>query len=250
MRADPSTPPPCPALLAAVLPRASVVVRESTLAARETPLLPEENAVFAGFVAEKRRREFAVGRRCARAALAELGVVDFPLLPGKDRAPIWPAGVVGSITHTEVEPDGYCGVAVAWQEQVQALGVDAEPRHALARDLWPRILDEAEKEAALAAPEPGVYARLVFSAKEAVYKAMYPMYRRFLDFSDVHVECRLEAGEFFADLRENSGRLDAPEVRLLGQFVITRELIVAGLALTAVSLQLPEEELSPQHSPC
>jgi 4'-phosphopantetheinyl transferase EntD len=219
----------------------------SAVNAEEVPLMPEELAVQAGFASEKRRREFGVGRRCARVALGPLGIREFALLPGKDRAPVWPADVVGSITHTESHQAGYCGVAVARRDTVRALGVDAEPRHDLPRDLWAHVLDEIEQRATLRAPEPGIFARLVFSAKEAVYKAIYPVCRQFLDFTDVHIECDLEASTFRADVR---GPCPGPGLGMwiMGRFVIDAELIMTGVALTASSLQLPDKELSPQHS--
>ncbi len=231
-----------------MLPPGPIAVCESTLSPAGDDLLPEELAVQAKFPSEKRRREFAAGRRCARQALGQLDIHDFALLPGQDRAPIWPADAVGSITHTEVAPAGYCAVAVARRDHVRALGIDAEPRHSLPRDLWALILDASEQRAALHAPEPGVFARLVFSAKEAVYKALYPICRNFLDFMDVHIEFHLEAGRFCAEMR----RTPAADIGagIVGRFVIDGRLIMAGVALTALNLQLPCRLLSPQHSRC
>src|SRR6185369_16867773 len=85
-------------------------------------LFPEEEAVVSQAV-ERRRREFVTGRACARRALAALGVPPAPLLPGPRREPLWPAGVVGSITHCE----GYRACAVARDTAIASIGIDAEP---------------------------------------------------------------------------------------------------------------------------
>src|SRR5512134_460449 len=96
------------------------------------PLLAEEEPLVARAV-DKRRREFAKGRACARAALARLGCVAGPLLTGSEREPLWPDGVVGSVTHT----DSYCAVAVVRSAACAGLGIDAE----LAEPLDPPIAD-------------------------------------------------------------------------------------------------------------
>jgi 4'-phosphopantetheinyl transferase EntD len=64
----------------------------------DEPPFPGEADLVADAV-EKRRREFVTTRRCARQALAQLGVPPVPIRPGPGRAPVWPAGVVGSLTH-------------------------------------------------------------------------------------------------------------------------------------------------------
>ena len=85
-------------------------------------LLPDEAAHVAQAI-PKRRREFARGRVSARQVLAELGVPSVSLLVGPKREPLWPEGIVGSITHD----DRLCVVAVARAEKYAGLGVDVEP---------------------------------------------------------------------------------------------------------------------------
>src|SRR5258708_36276243 len=89
--------------------------------ADETPF-PEEMAMVANAV-DKRRREFATGRACAREALRELGIAPGPILAGERGMPRWPPGVVGSITHCA----GYRAAAVAGSGDLMAIGIDAEP---------------------------------------------------------------------------------------------------------------------------
>jgi 4'-phosphopantetheinyl transferase EntD len=187
---------------------------------------------MAGWV-EKRRLEFATARWGARQALAELGITGFPLLPGQDRAPIWPPSIVGTITHTDGCAGGYCGVAVADRSVTSGLGIDAEPRLPLLAELWSRVLDDGEQHEAGAAEEPGIQARLVFSAKETTYKALYPTRKRFLEFSDVHIEARPAEGVFLASLVGEARILCDSRQELLGRLVMDEELIVTAMVLPA-----------------
>jgi 4'-phosphopantetheinyl transferase EntD len=149
------------------------------------PLFPEEEALVAHAV-EKRRREFAKGRECARKALERFGRDGVILLSGKDREPLWPPEITGSITHTS----GLCAVAVASSTSYRGLGIDAEPAEPLEPHIAHRVYggDDPSKWSELRALEPSVVSRLVFSAKEAMYKCVFPITRTFLGFEDVSVE--------------------------------------------------------------
>ena len=223
--------------LAGLFENTGVVTRESALCGLDEPLHPEEIILVSGWV-DKRQREFAAARRCARKALALLGISDFPLLPGQDRAPIWPSKVVGTITHTDCNPSGYCGVAVADSSLTTGLGIDAEPRLPLPAELWPSILDQEERRQALLTSEPGIQARLVFSAKETTYKAIYPTLKQFLDFSDVHIQMRAEDGLFFANLIGPMSKALAVREPLEGRLVIDDELMVTAMMLPRKGLGL------------
>lgn len=170
-------------------------------------LLPEEEALISRAV-PARRREFSCGRCCARRALEHFGVRDFPLLSGPRREPIWPLGVVGSVTHTT----GLCVVAVGAAARYDGLGIDVEPDAALESRLHDRVSSSAERASAgfLA---PSIAARVIFSAKEAVYKCQFYLTRQFLDFSDVSID--LEAmGTYRAQLH-----VDVPELQSKSAFV-------------------------------
>src|SRR5262249_37950297 len=128
--------------------------------AEPAPLFPAEEELVAQTV-PKRRYEFATGRRCARAALAQLGFPPAPLLAGPDRAPLWPDGVVGSITHT----DSYRAAAVARAEQLCSVGIDAEPNLPLPDRVLHLIASPAEALAiaALLGERPSIrWDRLLF----------------------------------------------------------------------------------------
>jgi len=164
------------------------------------PLFAEESALVASAV-EKRRLEFAKGRQCARAALRRLGLADGPLLTGSQREPLWPTGVVGSITHTH----GLCLAAVAWQANYAGVGIDVEPAEPLEPAVAKRIASEAEMNA-LGSMPPLLAARLIFSAKEAFYKCQFYRTREFLGFFDVSIALERQ-GDFSAELLIDAGTL-------------------------------------------
>lgn len=162
-----------------------VVVVEALSDPPEAVLFPAEEALLAQAV-EKRRLEFTTVRHCARVALARLGVPAVPILPGEHGAPQWPEGIVGSMTHCV----GYRAAVVARSADVVTVGVDAEPHDALPPEVLDTVTlpEERGQLARLAATRPGVHwDRLLFSAKEAVYKSWYPLTRSWLDFDEASI---------------------------------------------------------------
>lgn len=152
----------------------------------DVALFPEEEAVVERAV-ESRRREFSSARDCARKALKELGVAPQAIGTGARGEPLWPPGVVGSITHC----DGYRASAVAMARDVVTLGIDAEPHAALPAGLLPDIarVEELAKLRRLRLARPELHwDRLLFSAKESVYKAWFPIAKRWLGFEDAIVD--------------------------------------------------------------
>jgi 4'-phosphopantetheinyl transferase EntD len=142
-------------------------------------LFPEERAVIAGAVVA-RRLEFTTVRTCARTALAALGHPAAPLLPGERGAPGWPAGIVGSMTHCTA----YRAAAVADVREVATLGIDAEPAAELPDGVLVAVARPEERAMLQDLPAGLPWDRVLFSAKESVYKAWFPVARRFLDFTD------------------------------------------------------------------
>jgi 4'-phosphopantetheinyl transferase EntD len=130
-----------------------------------------------------RQREFALGRTCARRALSHFGVTPVPIGVLANRAPSWPAGFVGSITHCR----GFAGALVARNDCLRAIGFDAEVAEPLADDLVHLICTSAEVEWMRAAPPLGGagWPKVLFSAKEAIHKCVSPLYGKMLDFVDV-----------------------------------------------------------------
>lgn len=153
---------------------------------QDLDLFPAEEAVVARAV-DKRRREYAAVRRCARQALARIGCPPAPILPGDGGAPGWPPGVIGSMTHCV----GYSAAAVARASEVAAVGIDAEPHAELPEGVLDTVAlaQESAQVHHLLADRPQVrWDRLLFSAKESVYKTWFPLTRRWLGFEQAHVE--------------------------------------------------------------
>jgi 4'-phosphopantetheinyl transferase EntD len=148
-------------------------------------LLPEE-AAHLGRAVAKRRQEFAAGRLCARRAVAEFGMPDFPVRVAEDRQPIWPDSLVGSITHTA----GFCAAVVAERRHIQAVGLDSEVVGDVKVEIWSHICLPGEMAwlRSLPASEQAAAVTLIFSAKEAFYKCQYPLVRERLGFHDVRIE--------------------------------------------------------------
>jgi 4'-phosphopantetheinyl transferase EntD len=215
-------------VIAEILPPLAVAC-EAFSDCAQARLFPEEESIVACAV-QSRRLAFATARACARRALAGLGCEPVAIPRDERGAPLWPAGVVGSITHCA----GYRACAVARARDVITLGIDAEPADALPGRVLERISSAPERTGlcALAAAHPTVcWDRLLFSAKEAVYKAWYPLTGRWLDFGDAVITFD-PAGTFAAELLVPGPLLAG---RPLGSFA-GRWLTGDGLVLTAVAL--------------
>jgi 4'-phosphopantetheinyl transferase EntD len=190
--------------------------------APESAMFSDEAAAVAGAGAE-RRREFGTVRWCARKALGQLGVPAVSILPDRDRAPRWPVGVVGSMTHCA----GYRAAVVARSGELSGVGIDAEPHAALPADMLDLVLRDEERERLLALKDadPALHwDRIAFCAKEAVYKAWFPLTRRWLDFDDVSTTVHPD-GTFRARI------LPAELDELRGRWKVDRGLILAGTSL-------------------
>ena len=155
-------------------------------------LLPGE-AAYAASVAETRARQFAAGRVAARAALARIGI-NAGEIGAVGRRPVWPTGTVGSIAHTRSLAVAVAGAAGAFR----GLGVDVERETAVSAAVAQRLLSESE-QAWLPAPE---WRTMLFSAKEAVYKAVNPIVGEFLGFGDVELAIDEERQAFRARCRD------------------------------------------------
>ena len=175
-----------------------------------------------------RQAEFAAGRAAARAALRGLGLVPFAIPMGADRAPVWPSGVVGSITHH----GGQCLAVVARRMSFGGLGIDLEPLDPLPGELIPEILtpDEVRWLAEQPADQRGMLARIVFSAKESTYKALYPQMREVAGFDAMEIRPDPGAGRFRARLLRSFGAVPA------GRALEGRVLCASGHVVTLMGL--------------
>ena len=193
-------------------------------------LFPEEEILVARAV-EKRRREFTTARLCAREALQALGLPVASIPAGERGEPLWPAGALGSITHCET----YRAAAVARSSEVLTLGIDAEPNAPLPDGLVGDIArpEELPLLRGLRADMPDVHwDRLLFSAKESIYKAWFPLAQCWLGFEDAVVKLDPATGAFQARLLVAGPQLpDGPLRTFSGRWMAR-----GGILLTAVSL--------------
>jgi enterobactin synthetase component D len=157
------------ATLEGLLPKtARFAVRNPKLA---YPLLGSEKAAVSNAI-EKRQTEFSAGRDAARAALSQFGLDGVEIPVGKRRAPVWPEGICGTITHSRE----ICIAAVARREDITSIGLDAERDTPLKDDLRCAILHESELHVS------GSKAIELFSMKEALFKALYPLTGELMGF--------------------------------------------------------------------
>jgi 4'-phosphopantetheinyl transferase EntD len=169
----------------------------------------------------------------------KLGVPPQPLLPGERGAPGWSPGLVGSMTHC----DGYCAAALARTADLASLGIDAEPHQPLPEGVLDAVAlpTEITRLRGLTARRPEVrWDRLLFSAKESVYKAWFPLTGQWLDFTEADIALSVDPGG------QPHGRLRA-ELLVPGPLVGGRRLghfegrwtVRRGLAATAITVSHP-----------
>jgi len=173
----------------------TVAVEEEDPAHIEGTLHPEEAALI-GKAGKRRTAEFTAGRLLAHRALERLGADQGPILRGDNGQPLWPEGIVGSIAHKS----NLCVAVAAKTEDVLGLGVDVEDSKELKEELFDRICTPNELTW-LEGKNPsnhGLLGKILFSAKECVYKCLFPLNGEFLSFDEVEIEPDLVEGTFLA----------------------------------------------------
>ncbi|MEU9607859.1 4'-phosphopantetheinyl transferase superfamily protein [Streptomyces sp. NPDC048057] len=219
-------------MIETILP-ASVRSAQSFTDRLDISLFPQEQAVIERAV-DKRRAEFTTVRALARDALAAIGQSPVPLLPDERGAPGWPAGVVGSMTHCA----GYRAAAVARVSECIAVGIDAEPNGALPEGVLETISLPEERPLLAQLPDADgtSWDRLLFSAKESVYKVWYPLARRWLGFQDARVNFSPD-GTFTALILVPAPRVHGEPLSILnGRWAADAEHV-----MTAITLERPAE---------
>jgi len=202
----------------------------------ETPggaLFPQEEKNIACAV-EARQREYAAVRSCARACLERLGYPPVPILTGVGGAPRWPAGVLGSMTHCS----SYAAAAVGRLSRISAIGIDAEPDAPLPTGVLDLVATPAERDRlALSqlAPDGPKWDRLLFSAKEAVYKAWFPLVGEWLEATEAEIIFDARARTFSALLARDGLVVDGcPVRRVQGRWIRKRGILVTAVVLGSV----------------
>ncbi|WP_394621050.1 4'-phosphopantetheinyl transferase [Lentzea sp. JNUCC 0626] len=189
-------------------------------------LFPAEEELLGNSV-PKRRFEFSTARACAREAMTSLGVEPAAILPGPKREPLWPDGVVGSLTHCT----GYRAAALARVGDFATIGIDAEPHKPAPHGVLGAIAIPAElrRMPGLKADDPKIcWDRLLFSAKESTYKAWFPVTNRWLGFEDADITLNAD-GTFHSRILLP----DTPIAGFDGRWLVQGELLVTTIAVPA-----------------
>lgn len=192
-------------------------------------LHPEECAAVR-LAVPRRQREFAAGRHAARRAMMDIGWPPQAIPSAPDRSPVWPEGLVGSISHN----DHACVAIVCPQGQWQAIGIDIEVHRPIETTLWSTICTPQEMALLSSRTEPlrGLAVSHLFSAKEAVYKWQYPLTERMLDFQQVQITLGATMKTFSARIADTDPAA-APAAEVNGHILVDRDHIVSWVLTRA-----------------
>jgi 4'-phosphopantetheinyl transferase EntD len=176
--------------------------------------------------ADKRINDFRRGRACAHQGLSELGLPQVSVLAGSQREPLWPSGIVGSITHTT----GFAAAVVARRAEIEAVGIDCEVIESVSPELWERICTPEERKRLAGLPEPRAQqeAALIFAAKEAFYKCQFPLSHEWVGFEDVAMEVS-DDGTFRIIPRACLPVADRWVAALMGRYEYREGWVVTGV---------------------
>jgi 4'-phosphopantetheinyl transferase EntD len=144
----------------------------------------EESYSMSACTSEVRNRA-AAARLAARELLSQAGFPEWNLPRKHGDAPDWPPDWTGSLSHS----DDFAAAALARCEDIASIGIDIEPAEPLPRELRDTVIVSGD---VCLNESSDIAGRILFCAKEASYKAVYPVDRQFLEFADVTVN--LDAG--------------------------------------------------------
>lgn len=169
-----------------------------------------------------RKREFVAGRDCARAALNRAGFSQGPILADEDGVPVWPEGACAAISHSK----GYCAAIAARSSRFRMLGLDLEKTNRLSPSAALRVVHPNEQSFVQNDRKKG---SLIFCAKEAFFKAQFPIWRTQGNFHDLELVVGAE-GEGGMTV-QNIGKRFPSELRLLAphlrfRFSFFRDFVV------------------------
>ena len=188
----------------------------------EKPALSEEE-VFISRAVEKRKREFRAGRHCAHQVLTELGYPEASLKVGEHRQPLWPPGIIGSISHT----DQFCACVAMAKTEIISVGIDVEKNEPVDKSSLPLICTRREigaiEEMQSSIDLP--LCKLIFSAKECVHKVYYPLNQHTLDFLDAEIQIDVDHRSFEAIIHNPEKSPKLPIKALKGFFHYDRHYV-------------------------
>ena len=211
----------------------SVAVMETRTTAVDVSFLSPAEQTYLENVSQNRKREFIAGRFCAREAMELANISPEHIQIGEKGEPIWPSNIVGSITHSH----GYAAAAVAKKSEVLSLGLDAETNEPLSHKVLQRIGNDQEQEWVKSVDgslvqHPG---KILFSAKEATYKAWYPITHEWLGFQEASIDFHNEKNTFTVHIQKNG-----PIREMQGKYMIRK-----GVIITAIEVPSPQSQMQP-----
>ena len=208
----------------------SVAVIETRATAVDASFLSVVERTYLKSVSQNRKREFIAGRFCAREAMESANISPEHILIGEKGEPIWPSNIVGSITHSH----GYAAAAVARKSDIVSLGLDAEIDEPLSSRVLRRISNVQEQEwvenvGGTLVQHPG---KVLFSAKEATYKAWYPITQEWLGFKEVLINFHDQGNTFTVHIQKNG-----PIREMHGKYTIRKDVIVTAIEVPSLKFE-------------
>ena len=196
---------------------------------RDCELYPEERVSLHHAVA-RRRHEFGSGRVCARNAMARLGIKDSPLPRSPEGLPVWPAGIVGVISHSTT----WCGAAVGRQEDIRGIGLDIETIDRVSMRIAKKVLTPAEYAwITTCSQEAQMRLALLFSAKETLFKCVSPVYGKRFGFYDMAITQVTQEEQSFEVKLDHTLSASLPHcITLTGRYCIHEGDVFTGMVLS------------------
>ena len=205
----------------------SVAITETRNATIDVSFLSLAERTYLENVSQNRKREFIAGRFCAHEAMILANIPPEHIQIGGKGEPIWPSNIVGSITHSH----GYAAAAVARKSDIVSLGLDAEIDEPLSSKVLRRISNDQEQEWAKTVggtlvKHPG---KVLFSAKEATYKAWYPITHEWLGFKEALINFHDQGNTFTVHIQKNG-----PIREMHGKYTIRKDVIVTAIEVPSL----------------
>ncbi|MFV1982154.1 MAG: 4'-phosphopantetheinyl transferase [Thiohalomonadales bacterium] len=172
-----------------------------------------------------RKQEFLRGRNCAHQAIKKLNYANQkPILIGKNREPVWPPGLIGSITHC----NGYCAAVVAKLNDITGVGIDAELNTNLKKTIISKTQTDSEiiRNSELLSENNICINKLVFSAKESVFKFIHPFIMKYINFKDIEICVDLKTRTFSTSFLKSDLYSRFKNSNLIGKFDFNNKHIV------------------------
>lgn len=176
------------------IPEGIIIKTTAIFLSRPSPFDSEE--AFIDKAVEKRKSEFRTGRYLTRLALEELGLAPCAINSGPNRQPLWPRNVVGSISHCSK----LCVSAIASSAKFQSIGIDVELNNPIPSNIHPMIFSSEESHSRAHASPLRRLDLITFSAKESIFKCIFPLVGFYFDFQEVSLNINEEASTFTAHL--------------------------------------------------